>query len=1189
MKVFVRYVWVWLLLMHYFFLWTFASESPPDIWDTIKEPVYEDAIVDSQSDEEVDATSDLVPVVDFGSIDEVIDSIQVDENTEEAITITANGDITTNAWDIITQSDPQDEFDDVSDEDAISDQETSNEEEISDTNTTDQTDVDTVDTDTWSAEPSQPLPSLIITEVAFAGIQEWIEIYNPHDTSFAGTIEIQWVRSSSIIIDTMTIPAKTARIIARQPGVETIADPTLIHSIHSMSMADGSPLHISLLVDGEVVDIFSASLDLMNQANKSTSDRSSLQRTLDDISIVHVSPPQQNYNNNSTMNINPGIVYHSIHDTPPAACHTRWTDIQIREVFWGSGDYDPYIELFIPQSFNQTITIAGSQMQEEFTVFVQQPAWQYHVISLPEHDYTIHPYTSDNQKLSFRWELGNIAIYWQDWQVLDKVDMQVKEDGYASYISGQWCDRVWNIVDNFSPGFSRDYFVYFPQGVEKIITVTEQIMIPWEPQQCENTSVDDDGWIESEEQEQEWNETILSWEIYIREDINLHIIDVWYQWPTTEKTITLYMTGTTWLDLVWFYLLTNGASKRNLEGIIRESEPLILTGSWWFSATQPRCVELLHNDTDTLVFDTYCYDPIEDSKRTGDIEISNIVYQTDPGSNIRQLHLFVPEWEVDLSQERYIMINTTKRNLTNYGIISGHTIIEWTFPFPKTKDTCIQLRQYDTLFHTYCYQVPQSTQNNNNEANEKPFNTNRLNYDIQIVDVWYKWSRSEKTISFMLYDWSVVDLSHFHILINQTTKRNLRWILEPNEPLTITGSLWFSATQARCVELFHKEHLFDTYCYDPAEDKQKEQQERMWTGSLTITDIIYDVEPDDQSITFTVSGDNIIFAHEWYLMINNRKFNLASFWSGSWGVVLTGNFRFPKTVEACISIGQYETIFDTYCYNQKQPTQEKQIVYTGISLEIVAAFPNPIWPDAGKEWLDIMLHNPHTVDLSQWFSILINGRTKRSISGHPVAWEVYRLTGTFVLPNSASCFSILYQDDILDTFCYPQTREGVIYKQNAETLLALTDTELSLLNATRLTRFDNRLCLTLSDVTIKCRAIPAGRLASRQMQELQLSRNYITTLHDYLYNSWQILYFNTDLVHYKTLYDRSKKDISAYQFTRQYGSEYIPVADIQTRFQLQYQQPLLQQMQSSITSHIFGEKLASNYQKAKEKYYTWVQ
>jgi|GEM_PF-3207373 len=73
-------------------------------------------------------------------------------------------------------------------------------------------------------------------------------------------------------------------------------------------------------------------------------------------------------------------------------------------------------------------------MTEHFDIFVNQPAGHYHIVSLPENGYTNHPYNTDNQKLSFSSALGNIIIYGHSGQVLDKVDIQVREDGYSSYI-----------------------------------------------------------------------------------------------------------------------------------------------------------------------------------------------------------------------------------------------------------------------------------------------------------------------------------------------------------------------------------------------------------------------------------------------------------------------------------------------------------------------------------------------------------------------------------------------------------------------------------------------------------------------------------------------------------------------------------------------------------------------------------
>jgi hypothetical protein len=65
------------------------------------------------------------------------------------------------------------------------------------------------------------------------------------------------------------------------------------------------------------------------------------------------------------------------------------------------------------------------------------------------------------------------------------VDITVRETGYSSYVSGQGCQRAANQVDVYSPGFSRSYLNYFPEGVEKVVPVIETITIPAEPTQCE--------------------------------------------------------------------------------------------------------------------------------------------------------------------------------------------------------------------------------------------------------------------------------------------------------------------------------------------------------------------------------------------------------------------------------------------------------------------------------------------------------------------------------------------------------------------------------------------------------------------------------------------------------------------------------------------------------------------------------
>jgi len=406
--------------------------------------------------------------------------------------------------------------------------------------------------------------------------------------------------------------------------------------------------------------------------------------------------------------------------------------------------------------------------------------------------------------------------------------------------------------------------------------------------------------------------------------------------------------------------------------------------------------------------------------------------------------------------------------------------------------------------------------------------------------------------------------------------------------LTLIGTYGFPNTKQTCVVLQYQSHVYDTYCYDPAEDSKKAQDASIWSWTIQINSILYDPPGNDsnrEEIHLSIDGPAIDFSQWRHLLVNTSKKSLQKYGTiAPWERVLTGTFSFPNTKDSCVSIRQFDTQFDEYCYEIWWP-QEQSAAYSGVSLAILAVLPNPLWADAGKERVEVVLKNPSQVDLAQWFTLLINW-SKKKLTGVIASSDPYRITGSFALPNAASCISLLYNDALLDTFCYPQTKEGIIYNKNAQTMLALTNAELALLKNTALTRVDNKICLTLSEVSIKCRAVPAGKLAARQFQELQLSRNYITMLHEYLYNHWQLLYFNTDIMSYKTLFDASKKSISASQFTRKYGSERIPIADIQTRFQLQYQQPLLQQVQWQVVSKIFGPKLTQNYTKAKERYYT---
>jgi hypothetical protein len=74
-----------------------------------------------------------------------------------------------------------------------------------------------------------------------------------------------------------------------------VTNPAVIsRSALGLSMVDTIPINISLSYDGATIDTFIASIDLVNT---SKAIKASLQKTLDDTSIIHISPISHNYNN----------------------------------------------------------------------------------------------------------------------------------------------------------------------------------------------------------------------------------------------------------------------------------------------------------------------------------------------------------------------------------------------------------------------------------------------------------------------------------------------------------------------------------------------------------------------------------------------------------------------------------------------------------------------------------------------------------------------------------------------------------------------------------------------------------------------------------------------------------------------------------------------------------------------------
>lgn len=934
--------------------------------------------------------------------------------------------------------------------------------------------------DDWDIQPEESVPSLFITEVYFAGTDEWFELYNSWDTDFVWDVEISWVKSTLLHISNVSIPAKSARIFGDNVLMVTSNGIIAKNSLW-LSMTDTSALDILLYYSWNIVDTFVAAVDTVSDAK---TNKASLQKTMDNPSIVSQSLASQSYNNDPGFIINPWIVYNTLEDTAPVECESRWSSIQIKEIFrWADETMPPYIEIFSDQSIAQNVIISGSILTESLDIFVNQPAWHYHIITTSETGYTLHPYRTDNQKLSYSSGLWNIVIYGQSGQVLDKVDIVAREPGYASYIRGQWCTRVADVVDQHSPWFSRDYLSYFPQWAEKVITITQQVVINNNQLSC---------WSQTDT----WTiDAIATW------DFVIEIVSVDYDPPWSDinaEKITLRSLVDYPIDL-WSYAfrLNTRNGLQYLRWVLEPEEELTLTDNFRFP-NAGACIDLLYGD---FIVDTYCYPQewsssweVENDYSDVSISIDSLVYDP-PWDDTNNEHIVftVHSWIVNFSDGFYVLINGRKYNLTMFADqYTGTFTLTANYRMPNTKDACVSLMQWDFIFDTKCYTIPISI--NIPSTKEQPPNTERFNYDISIVDIDYnpEWlDTNNEKITLHMNAWWEVDLSKFHILINGN-KKKLKDILLSWQTLTLIWTYGFPNTKQSCVTLMYQDHVYDTYCYNPIELSEQDK--------------------------------------------------------------------------------------DTAIVSE----------YTWVDIQIISVFPNPIGSDTDKETVKLLLKNPNEVDLSKWFTLQVNGSRKK-VSWTLISWEEYILSWSFTLPNTATCISLFYYDISLDAFCYPQAKEWIVYTKNQEALLNLADADIWLLNRAVLNKFNNKICLTISEVVIKCRNIPASKLARKQYEELKLSRNYIAMMHDYLYQNRQSLYFNTDIFTYKTLFESAKKDISSNTYTRSYWSENIPTSDIQKRFQLQYNQPLVQQLQTQLSAKIFGDKLKQNYQKAKERYYKNLQ
>lgn len=1024
------------------------------------------------------------------------------------------------------------------------------------------------------------LPEIYITEVYFQGSNERLELYNAGDIDFTGTLTLSGVKSSLLILENISIPAHTAIIISDTlDNLEWINNMNVVlRSGQWLWLTDSKDINISLWMDDLQLDIFFVDNTTMTQAKNT---KASLHRLLSNNTIV---PTTEDflYNHSESFLTNPGFVFTTPDDQIP--CTPIGQNIQIQEVYRWGDIYAPYIELYALIDIDQTLTFSGTLLSGSLSFDISLDAGQRAIVTSISSGHISSISIYDNQKLSIKEWPGNIVIYGQSWQVLDKIDSDTFIRGLSSYRTDIYdCSAILEEVSMYSPGFDHN-FLHYTNSWSASEIVEKIVYIP-QPSQCSPSDEIDEPQSDISTGS---NQTGMS----ISGIQEIQIVSVIYDpegSDTDRESITFRSLVDYPVDISHYDIkLDTRTALLSLTGIILSGQDLIYTGNHRMP-NGGTCLRLMQGSIERQV---YCY-PQEDEQVSLDtidytwtqIKIDNVIYDPDGNDTDREQITFSTSGDVDFSHGFYLLTNGTKRNLTKYsGIWSWTYTLTDTFSFPNTKDACVSLHYEDIVFDTYCYSIARSI--NDGKTNTYQYS----DIQIEIVNVEYDpdgLDTDRESITLKLVNPSTVDLSDIRIYIGSgsSNTRRIYGTLSTWDPQTFIGNHRFP-NRAECLHLAYNNLILDTYCYDPATNISEDQSYTTDVPKVTIHHIVYDPEGNDidneQIHLLIESGAVVDRSQWWYLRVNGIKKNLTKFatWQGL--VKLTSSFAFPNTKSSCVQLRFADMQQDEYCYNPESSStiSDTWVVRSWTYPSILAILPNPLGSDTDKEKI-ILNYSGYSFMQTEGLYLDINGR-KMKFTGSLLPGD-NTFTANFRFPNSASCIHLGHNTSIIDTFCYALPQQGQRFSNSADTLSQLSEQDRYVLTQTKLKRYANKLCMTYQDTIIKCSSIPAGKLARKQSQQLKLYKSYIDLIHDELLNNRYTIFYHSKLTNYKDLYDMARNEINNDQDYMTLGDKTLPVYDISTRFQLQYEPSLVDYTKYYLGEKLLGDNITTRYTKTKKQ------
>ncbi len=1077
------------------------------------------------------------------------------------------------------------------------------------------------DFDFWE-DPNPELGNLILTEVFFDDEDlenNRFEISNISAESFSGIVTLEGMGADPFSFS-LEIGANESKVFAQTAHRMFLNPPNIIDQEFAIDRNTGLRVILSYENQQDVLEVHSEWVEKLEGYGVSfekvyfdqrwiTTDTKLDRR--ENVLSYYVANPGKYFSLTPEDAENLKDISLAINTTTPwdeediedqVFCENFWDKgtVSISEIFLGNATYPAFVELdFIDNPRNyEYLRLSGSLIDGTvaFSRYDAEEGWREKntklLLTQTDRRYWEGIDSQFDGNFLIQNQTGELFLEWRDGQdriLLDIVDITRLSEGKSLYYGGKenGCMRVFDEKSDFSPGFDKKFLNFFQIEMEPRIEYV-YVRTGWGGNSCPTKAdlcpgnvpaIEEEEW-ESEEFDfrdedddpERWGEDPFA---ETEPEYLVKILDIDYDPPGSDKdneTITLILLdGADTLDLSKTKVNFNNKNKK-LKGMLEKGKELTIKGDFTFpNSTKDGSnikVQLLLWDK---VLDTYYYNPnqakLDKEKEKeeqlppppGSVKVFSVLdgdtmrYRDEEGvlQSVRLLGIDAPESNTARYKKVECFGAESKEYLTK---LIKNKYVQFVFDEGQQRDIYGRLLAYVYLdglsinehliaegyAKEYTYKIPHPQQvlfkQREQEARDK--------------GVWI-WSSKCLEENPELLDQPPLD---YHQLIFKIKAIDYDPIGSDKDNETITLKVFNTTAEQKWIN-------FGDYF------------------GIYITD---------------GSGDLANFEEPDFQLLDNGKFfsfhEFGNYPLDGGDIVLKGDFKLPNSKATCVSLMQKERILDVYCYDPAKKSESSLEEWTENSLKqwilpqlkITRLLPNPRGADSGKEqiWLLLSSHEEDELKLDNQVTIKINGKTTKKMTGVLELWKEIILQGTFSLPNSESCIQLYFGNHLVDTFCYPQPKEGVIFTRSAQLMEQIPTEELALIKQIKLKKVDKKVCLSYQNQYFNCLSTTM-KLSEQDLEEQKLIRNSIKGVENMLRKNYAPLFYQTELKDYFALI---KEGIDAVKWGNLLIDGEKKWSDIDGIFQSKYHQKNLDLVHLEFQK-ILGKEFLEQY---SVQYQNWL-